>query len=203
MRVVLATGNLGKLREFADLLGPAGFEFEPLSAFGVESPPETGHTFVDNALLKARHAAACTGLPAMADDSGLEVDALGGAPGVRSARYAAPPGSHASPGDAANVAKLLHELRGVPPDARTARFRCAIALLRHAEDPVPLIGAGTWEGRILEQPCGGGGFGYDPVFEDLASGRSAAELTSAEKHARSHRGTALRALLAQLRAGGT
>lgn len=203
MRVVLATGNLGKLREFADLLGPAGLEFEPLSAFGVDSPEETGQSFVENALLKARHAAACTGLPAMADDSGLEVDALGGAPGVRSARYAAPPGSHASPGDAANVAKLLHELRGVPPDARTARFRCAIALLRHAEDPVPLIGAGTWEGRILEQPCGGGGFGYDPVFEDLASGRSAAELTSAEKHARSHRGAALRAVLAQLRSAGS
>jgi XTP/dITP diphosphohydrolase len=202
MRVVLATGNLGKLREFAEMLGAAGLSFEPSSAFGLESPEETGLTFVDNALLKARHAAARTGLPAMADDSGLEVDALGGAPGVRSARYAAPPGSDASPGDAANIDKLLRELRGVAPAARGARFRCAIALLRHADDPAPLVAEGHWEGRILEAPRGTGGFGYDPVFEDLASGLSAAELSSADKHARSHRGAALRALLAQLRARG-
>jgi XTP/dITP diphosphohydrolase len=202
MRVVLATGNLGKLREFADLLGPAGLEFQPLSAFGVESPEETGLTFVDNALLKARHAAARTGLPAMADDSGLEVDALGGAPGVRSARYAAAPGSDASPGDAANIDKLLRELHGVAPARRTARFRCAIALVRSPDDPSPLLGEGSWEGRILEAPRGAGGFGYDPVFEDAASGRSAAELAPADKHARSHRGAALRALLARLRAAG-
>ncbi len=202
MRVVLATGNLGKLREFADLLGPAGLEFEPLSAFGVDSPEETGLTFVDNALLKARHAAARTGLPAMADDSGLEVDALGGAPGVRSARYAAPPGSDAAPGDAANIDKLLRELRGVAPLARTARFRCAIALVRSADDAAPLVGEGRWEGRILEARRGSGGFGYDPVFEDLASGRSAAELAPHEKHARSHRGAALRAVLALLDGAG-
>lgn len=202
MRVVLATGNLGKLREFADLLGPAGLEFQPLSAFGVESPEETGLTFVDNALLKARHAAARTGLPAMADDSGLEVDALGGAPGVRSARYAAPPGSDAAPGDAANIDKLLRELQGVAPAGRTARFRCAIALVRSADDPSPLLGEGSWEGRILEARRGTGGFGYDPVFEDAASGRSAAELAPADKHARSHRGAALRALLARLRSDG-
>ncbi|MFO1454603.1 MAG: RdgB/HAM1 family non-canonical purine NTP pyrophosphatase [Steroidobacteraceae bacterium] len=202
MRVVLATGNLGKLREFADLLGPAGLEFEPLSAFGIDSPEETGATFVENALLKARHAASLTGLPAMADDSGLEVDALGGAPGVRSARYAAPPGSHASPGDAANTARLLRELQGIAPAARRARFRCAIVLLRDAYDPAPLVGEGAWEGRILEVPRGQGGFGYDPVFEDLDSGRSAAELAPADKHARSHRGAALRAVLAQLRARG-
>ena len=198
MRVVLATGNLGKLREFAELLGPVGLEFEPLSAFGVESPEETGLTFVDNALLKARHAAARTGLPAMADDSGLEVDLLGGAPGVRSARYAATPGSDAAPGDAANIDKLLRGLRGVPPARRTARFRCAIVLVRSADDPAPRIGEGSWEGRILEAPRGSGGFGYDPVFEDATSGRSAAELAPAQKHARSHRGAALRALLAQL-----
>jgi XTP/dITP diphosphohydrolase len=202
MRVVLATGNLGKLREFAELLGPAGLSFEPASAFGLESPEETGLTFVDNALLKARHAAARTGLPAMADDSGLEVDALGGAPGVRSARYAAAPGSDAAPGDAANIDKLLRELRGVAPAARGARFRCAIVLLRSADDPAPLIGEGHWEGRILEVPRGAGGFGYDPVFEDAASGLSAAELSSADKHARSHRGAALHSLLAQLRAPG-
>ena len=199
MRVVLATGNPGKLREFADLLGPAGLEFEPLSAFGVDSPEETGRSFVANALLKARHAVARTGLPAMADDSGLEVDALGGAPGVHSARYALPPGGRGSPNDAANVDKLLRELRGVAATARSARFRCVIVLLRAADDPAPLIGEGCWEGRILEAPRGRGGFGYDPVFEDSASGRSAAELTSAEKHARSHRGAALRAVLAQLR----
>jgi XTP/dITP diphosphohydrolase len=202
MRVVLATGNLGKLREFADLLGPAGLTFEPSAAFGVESPEETGLSFVDNALLKARHAAARTGLPAMADDSGLEVDALGGAPGVRSARYAALPDSQAAPGDAANVAKLLRELRGIAPAARGARFRCAIALVCGADDPAPLIGEGRWEGRILEAPRGAGGFGYDPVFEDLASGLSAAEMPAADKHARSHRGAALRALLVQLRARG-
>jgi XTP/dITP diphosphohydrolase len=199
MRVVLATGNVGKLREFAEMLGPAGLSFEPSSAFGLESPAETGRTFVDNALLKARHAAARTGLPAMADDSGLEVDALGGAPGVRSARYAAPPGSDAAVGDAANIDKLLRELRGVVPAARGARFRCAIALVRGADDPAPLVAEGRWEGRILEAPRGRGGFGYDPVFEDLASGLSAAELSAADKHARSHRGAALRALLDQLR----
>ena len=202
MRVVLATGNPGKLREYAEMLGPAGLAFEPASAFGLESPEETGQTFVDNALLKARHAAACTGLPARADDSGLEVDALGGAPGVRSARYAAPVGSDASPGDAANIDKLLHELRGVAPDARGARFHCAIALVLSADDPAPRVGEGHWEGRILEAPRGSGGFGYDPVFEDAASGLSAAELSSADKHARSHRGAALRALLAQLRPRG-
>jgi XTP/dITP diphosphohydrolase len=202
MRVVLATGNPGKLREFAELLGPAGLSFEPASAFGLDSPEETGLTFVDNALLKARHAAARTGLPAMADDSGLEVDALGGAPGVRSARYAATPGSDAPPGDAANIDRLLRELRGVAPPTRGARFRCAIVLLRRADDPAPLVAEGCWEGRILEAPRGTGGFGYDPVFEDLASGLSAAELGSAEKHARSHRGAALRALLALLRTRG-
>jgi XTP/dITP diphosphohydrolase len=202
MRVVLATGNLGKLREFAEMLGPAGLSCEPASSFGLDSPEETGLTFVDNALLKARHAAARTGLPAMADDSGLEVDALGGAPGVRSARYAAPPGSDASPGDAANIDKLLRELHGVAPADRGARFRCAIALVRSADDPEPLLGEGCWEGRILAAPRGAGGFGYDPVFEDVASGLSAAELSSADKHARSHRGAALRALLELLRARG-
>ncbi len=191
MRVVLATGNLGKLREFADLLGPAGLEFEPLSAFGVDSPEETGLTFVDNALLKARHAAARTGLPAMADDSGLEVDALGGAPGVRSARYAAPPGSDAAPGDAANIDKLLRELRGVAPLARTARFRCAIALVRSADDAAPRVGEGRWEGRILEARRGSGGFGYDPVFRPEGSDLTLAEMDAAAKHRVSHRGRAL------------
>ncbi len=194
MRVVLATGNAGKIREFAQLLGPLGFEFVPQSQFGIEPPEETGTTFAANALLKARYAAARTGLPAMADDSGLEVDALGGAPGVRSARYA---GDGAS--DAANVDKLLDALRNVEASARGARFRCVIALVRTAEDPAPVLGSGSWEGRILDSPRGSGGFGYDPVFAPLGDTRSVAELPPAEKHASSHRGAALRALHAAWR----
>jgi XTP/dITP diphosphohydrolase len=191
-RVVLATGNPGKLREFAELLGPLGIELLPQSRFGIEPPEETGETFVANALLKARHAAARSGLPAMADDSGLEVDALGGAPGVRSARYA---GEGA--GDAANVAKLLAALRNVDAAARGARFRCVIALVRTADDPAPLLGSGCWEGRILPAARGSGGFGYDPVFAPSGELRSVAELTATEKHAQSHRGAALRDLLAR------
>ncbi len=192
MRIVLATGNRGKLAEFERLLAVRGVELLPQSRFGIEPPPETGTTFEANALLKARHAARLSGLPALADDSGLEVDALGGAPGVHSAHYA---GAGAS--DAANVAKLLTALAGVPPARRGARFRCVLAFVRDADDGAPLITAGRWEGRILEAPRGAGGFGYDPVFLDLASGRSAAQLTSEEKNALSHRGQALRALLAQ------
>lgn len=194
MRVVVATGNRGKLVEFQQLLGGAGVELLPQSDFGVEPPAETGVTFAANALLKARHAARLTGLPALADDSGLEVDALGGAPGVYSARYA---GADAS--DAANIAKLLAALAAVPPEERGARFRCVIAFVRDADDASPLIVSGSWEGRILEAPRGVGGFGYDPVFLDPSSGRSAAELAPADKNARSHRGRALRALLAQWR----
>jgi XTP/dITP diphosphohydrolase len=199
MRVVLATGNAGKLREFAAMLGPAGFEFEPQSAFGIDSPPETGTTFFDNALLKARHVATLTGLAAMADDSGLEVDALDGAPGVFSARYA---GVGAS--DQANVQKLLEALHDVPLAQRTARFRCVIALLAdpHAE---PVFGVGSWSGRILLSPRGQGGFGYDPVFEPMTfesmttgaadfMGCSAAELAPARKQAESHRALALQDL---------
>jgi XTP/dITP diphosphohydrolase len=193
VRVVLATGNAGKLREFAELLGPAGLEFEPQSAFGILPADETGSSFAANALLKARHAAAHAGLPAMADDSGLEVDALGGAPGVYSARYA---GADAT--DARNIAQLLDALRDVPEPRRSARFRCVIALVRTADDPAPLLADGSWEGAILRAPRGTGGFGYDPVFLDPASGLTAAELPSAQKHARSHRGAALCALLARL-----
>ncbi len=195
MRVVLATANRGKLAESQQLLAPAGVELLPQSKFGIEPPEETGTTFEANALLKARHAARLSGLPALADDSGLEVDALGGAPGVHSARYAG-----AQAGDAANVAKLLAALDGIPDAHRSARFRCVIALVRDADDRAPLIASGCWEGRILEAPRGSGGFGYDPVFLDLASGRSAAELAPEQKNARSHRGQALRELLRQLRA---
>jgi XTP/dITP diphosphohydrolase len=192
--VVLATSNRGKLAEFQQLLGDSGIDLLPQSQFGIEPPEETGTTFEANALLKARYAARLTGLPAMADDSGLEVDALGGAPGVYSARYA---GTGAS--DAANTAKLLAALAGVPPPRRSARFRCVIAFVRSADDPAPLLAQGCWQGRILDAPRGAGGFGYDPVFLDVAAGQSAAELEPAAKNARSHRGGALRNLLAQLR----
>lgn len=195
MRVVLATGNAGKIREFAELLAPLGFEFVPQAEFGIEPPEETGETFEANAILKARHAAARSGLPAMADDSGLEVDALGGAPGVRSARYAGE-----AAGDLANLQKLLQAMREIPPAARSARFRCVIALVRTADDPAPLLGRGHWEGRILESARGAGGFGYDPVFAPRSEARSVAELPSAEKHAQSHRAAALRDLIAQWRA---
>jgi XTP/dITP diphosphohydrolase len=196
-RVVLATGNAGKLREFAALLAPAGFVFEPQSAFGIEPPEETGDTFLANALLKARYAARLSGLPAMADDSGLEVDVLGGAPGVRSARYA-DDASATMPRDEANWRKLLAALTGVPDAARRARFRCCIVLVRDADDPVPVVGEGAWEGRILEAPRGSGGFGYDPVFapvDPAFGGRSVAELDAADKNLHSHRAAALRALL--------
>ena len=192
-RLVVATGNAGKLREFGALLGP-GVELLPQQALGVASVAETGLTFAANALLKARHAARATGLPALADDSGLEVDALGGAPGVWSARYAGPGAT-----DAANNARLLAALAGVPAAARTARYRCVLALVRGPDDPVPLVAAGCWDGWIGVAPRGAGGFGYDPLFVvDPATGQTAAELDPAAKNARSHRGEALRALAAGL-----
>lgn len=192
MKVVLATGNVGKLREFTELLSPLGLEFLPQSHFGIEPPEETGATFEANALLKARFAAARSGLPALADDSGLQVDALGGAPGVRSARYA---GEGA--GDLANLKKLLAAMTGLPQEARSAHFRCVIAFVKSGDDPSPLFGSGVWQGRILDTPRGTGGFGYDPVFAPDGETRSVAELASAEKHASSHRGAALRDLLAK------
>jgi XTP/dITP diphosphohydrolase len=163
------------------------------AALGVEPAPETAATFVENALLKARHAARATGLPALADDSGLAVDALGGAPGVHSARYAGPRAS-----DDANVAKLLQELEAVPPGRRHARFLCVLVALQHADDPAPLIATGEWRGEIATAASGAGGFGYDPVFVDPRLGRTAAALTAAEKNAVSHRGRALARLIADL-----
>ncbi|MCC8364171.1 RdgB/HAM1 family non-canonical purine NTP pyrophosphatase [Lysobacter sp. A6] len=192
-RLVLASGNAGKLVELRDLLGDAGLQLHPQSEFGVRDVDETGLTFVENALLKARHAARETGLPSLGDDSGLCVDALGGAPGLYSARYA---GAH---GDAqANIAKLLDALRDVPDDARTAHFHAVVVLLRTPDDPQPIIAEGRWPGRILHAPRGDGGFGYDPVFLDMQLNASAAELDPATKHARSHRGLALAALRARL-----
>jgi XTP/dITP diphosphohydrolase len=193
MRVVLASSNPGKLREFSELLAGKGLELTRQSDFGIQPPPETGGTFVANALIKARNAAGRTGLPAIADDSGIEVDALGGAPGVHSARYA---GEAAS--DAANLDKLLNALAGLPDTRRTARYRCVIVYVRDADDASPLIGEGTWEGRLLDTRRGDGGFGYDPSFVPAGETRTAAEMSAAEKHAVSHRGQALRAFLARL-----
>ncbi len=194
MKIVLASGNAGKLRELAAILTPLGHEVLPQSSFGIETPPETGTTFLENALLKARHAAAGSGLPALADDSGIEVDALGGRPGVYSARYA---GEGAT--DLANLEKLLEELRGTGPEKRTARYRCVIVLAHSASGAEPLIALGTWEGRILTAPRGSGGFGYDPIFQPAGMTVTAAELSAAEKNVRSHRGQALRALVEQLK----
>ncbi|MGH8280071.1 MAG: RdgB/HAM1 family non-canonical purine NTP pyrophosphatase [Gammaproteobacteria bacterium] len=194
LRIVLATGNPGKLREMRALLGGTGIEVLPQTELGVRTVAETGGTFLENALLKARNAARQTGLPALADDSGLEVNALHGAPGVHSARYA---GAHGN--DQANVDKLLRALQGVPGAQRSARFCCALVLVRHADDPAPLVSEATWEGSILEARRGANGFGYDPVFLAAGAQRSAAELPSAEKNRLSHRGQALRALVAQLR----
>ncbi|MEJ2631562.1 MAG: RdgB/HAM1 family non-canonical purine NTP pyrophosphatase [Acidihalobacter sp.] len=192
-RIVLATGNLGKVRELGAILADLGVHVLPQSDFGVPEADETGLSFVENAILKARNAAAHTGLPAIADDSGIEVDALNGAPGIYSARYAGADGD-----DAANNAKLLAALAELPPAARSARFRSVVVFMRHAEDPSPLIAEGAWEGRILDASRGSGGFGYDPLFQVAGRDVSAAELPAEEKNRLSHRGQALRRLLAEL-----
>ena len=191
--IVLATGNPGKVRELQALLAALEVEILPQSAFTVPEIEETGLSFVENALLKARNAAYYSGLPALADDSGLVVDALHGAPGIYSARYAGP-----GAGDRDNVEKLLHELRAVPAAARSARFYCALVYLRHVEDPMPLLCEGAWEGIIAQTPRGAGGFGYDPVFFVPAEGKTAAELEPAVKHRLSHRGRALAELRRRL-----
>ncbi len=193
-KIVLASGNAGKLREFQQLLAGCGFDVVPQSAYQVDNAEETGLTFVENAIIKARHACHHTGLPAIADDSGLEVDALNGRPGIYSARYA---GSGASDGD--NNAKLLQELHAVPEAQRTARYHCVLAFMRHAEDPTPLLCHGSWEGRILTAARGQGGFGYDPLFFVPTHGCAAAELDKDEKNRISHRGMAMADLLAILK----
>ena len=190
---MLASNNAGKLREFNALFAGLGIEVLAQSAFGALDVEETGLSFVENALLKARAAAAASGLPALADDSGLEVDALNGDPGIYSARYAGP-GAR----DADNTAKLLAALAGIPEAERGARFQCVLVYLRHAHDPTPLICQGSWEGRILETARGTQGFGYDPVFFVPTHGCSSAELAPETKNALSHRGQALRALLQAL-----
>ncbi|QDH71672.1 RdgB/HAM1 family non-canonical purine NTP pyrophosphatase [Marilutibacter alkalisoli] len=192
-RIVVASGNPGKLAEFNQLLGGSGVEFIAQGELGVEDIEETGLSFVENALLKARHAARVTGLPALADDSGICVDALDGAPGLYSARYAG------EPSDAKrNIEKLLAKLAGLPDHRRGAHFHCTLVLLRHPIDPRPLVAEGEWHGRILEAPRGDGGFGYDPVFFDPGLGKAAAELPPEVKNRISHRGLALAELKKRL-----
>jgi len=193
-KVVLATGNPGKVRELADLLAAFGLDIVAQTELGVESAEETGLTFIENAILKARHAAQLTGLPALADDSGLAVNALSGAPGIYSARYA---GEEAS--DQQNLEKLLQALENTPNGQRQAQFHCVLVYLRHASDPTPLVFHGSWEGEITRTAAGNGGFGYDPVFYVPALGKTAAELTKAEKGKVSHRGKALTLLLEAMR----
>jgi XTP/dITP diphosphohydrolase len=194
-QVVLASGNAGKLKEFGQRLQPLGIELVAQSQFIDEEVEETGLSFVENAILKARHAAAASGLPALADDSGLEVDALQGAPGIYSARY---DGSNLQgpAKDAANSAHLIAQLKDVPSAQRTARFQCVLVYMRHANDPTPLICQAAWEGLIMDTPQGEHGFGYDPVFQVLEQGCRAAQLNAEQKIAISHRGQAL-ALLKQ------
>ena len=192
--LVVATGNKGKLNEIGQVLAPLGIQVRGQKEFSIPEIEETGLTFVENAILKARNTCAHTGKPALADDSGIEVDALNGVPGIYSARYA---GVGAS--DADNVEKLLKALEGVPDSERSARFQCVMVYMRHANDPTPLICHGTWEGRITLAPNGDNGFGYDPVFWVPQHHCTAAELPSSIKNSLSHRGQALQKLLAALR----
>lgn len=192
-QLVLASNNPGKLAEFGELLAPLGLTPVSQGSLGVSAAEEPALTFVENAILKARHAAQATGLPALADDSGIAVDLLDGAPGIYSARYA---GDQATDQD--NVAALLAALEGVPDHQRGASFHCVLVYLRHASDPTPLICHGRWQGRILRQPAGTGGFGYDPVFQAPEFGCSAAQLSREQKASVSHRGKALRQLLTLL-----
>jgi XTP/dITP diphosphohydrolase len=192
-RLVLATGNAGKLREMRAILAPWCVEVRPQSEFTAASAEETGLSFVENAILKARFAAEASGLPAIADDSGLEVDALHGAPGIYSARYASPDAD-----DAANNARLLRELDAIPDHERTARYRCAMVFMRWPLDPAPIVRQASWDGRIARLPRGTGGFGYDPLFLVGDGDVMAAELEAAHKNSISHRGKALRALVTAL-----
>ena len=184
--LVLASGNAGKLRELGAMLAPLGWKVAPQSDWGVPEAVEDGLSFIENALIKARHASMHTGLPALADDSGLVVDALRGEPGIFSARYA---GKGA--GDEANNRKLLRELEGVPESRRSAHFYCAMALVRHEKDPAPLLATGAWKGVIALSPSGSGGFGYDPLFRVPGMNCTSAQLQPDEKNRLSHRGKAL------------
>ncbi|MCG6934539.1 MAG: XTP/dITP diphosphatase [Proteobacteria bacterium] len=193
MKIVLASNNAGKVREIDQILTDQDIQVLPQSSFHVTEIEETGLTFVENAILKARNAAAQSGLSAIADDSGLEVDALNGAPGIYSARFAGPGVS-----DEANLQKMLTDLKGFPTDQRSARFQCLMVYLRHADDPTPIICQGTWEGIITTEPRGENGFGYDPVFYVPPHDCTAAELTAEVKNRISHRGQALRCLVSAM-----
>jgi XTP/dITP diphosphohydrolase len=193
-KIVLATGNKGKLTELSQMLAPYQFKIVAQTELGVTDADETGLTFIENAIIKARHAALRTGLAAIADDSGLAVDVLGGAPGIYSARYA---GEAAT--DSTNIDKLLLALKDVPPAQRCAQFHCVLVYMRHAEDPVPLVCHGVWHGAITHSRAGSAGFGYDPVFFVPTEGCTSAELTRERKQQLSHRGQALTQLLQQLR----
>ncbi len=192
-KLVIASGNKGKLRELSALLEPLDYDVHTQAEFNVPDVPETGTTFVENAIIKARHAAELTGLAAVADDSGIEVDALDGAPGVYSARFSAPDAT-----DEKNNALLVEKLRDVPEDLRTARYRAVIVFMKHAKDPSPIICEGSWEGRIVLDPVGDGGFGYDPYFFVPTHGCTSAELSAEIKNSLSHRGQALRELVEKL-----
>ena len=193
-KIVLASGNAGKVREINKLFAGCGIEVVPQSDFNVPEVPETGTTFVENAIIKARHAARLTGLPAISDDSGIEVDALDARPGVYSARYA---GEGAS--DLDNNNKMLEELRGIPEAERTARYWCLLVFMRHHNDPVPIITQASWEGRILEAPLGDDGFGYDPIFYVPTHNCASGELSMEEKNKISHRALALQAMLEEFK----
>ena len=196
-RVVLASGNPGKLDEMRAILADHGLEIVTQAEIGIAPPLEDGDSFVANALIKARHAAALSGLPAIADDSGLEVDALGGRPGLHSARYAGP-----DAGDRANNERLLGELAGIPDGRRRARYRCAMVFVRRGSDPAPVVAQAVWEGRIGTAPRGAGGFGFDPLFIVAGDGRTVAEMPAAEKNRVSHRGQALLLLAARMNEAG-
>ncbi|MDH5370576.1 MAG: XTP/dITP diphosphatase [Gammaproteobacteria bacterium] len=192
-KIVLASNNKGKVREFGQMLSTLNMEVVPQATFNIDDADETGLTFVENAIIKARHASAIAGLPAIADDSGLEVDALNGAPGIYSARYS---GEGAT--DEKNLLKLLDALKDVAEEKRTARFQCLLVYMRHAEDPTPLICQGTWNGRIISEPQGENGFGYDPIFYVPEYNCTSAQLSSEQKNKLSHRGIALAALVKKL-----
>ena len=191
--LVLASGNAGKLREFNDLLGTLGFDVKAQSTYNVPEAIEDGLSFVENAIIKARNACEVSGLPALADDSGIEVDALNGAPGIYSARYAGPDAN-----DSNNNAALLKALEDTPKGKRSARYQCVLVFMRHAQDPTPLICQGSWEGEILVEPEGNGGFGYDPIFWVPSHNMAAAQLDKNEKNKISHRGKALKLLIEAL-----
>ena len=198
-KIVLASNNKGKVREFGEMLATLNMEVVPQASFNIEDADETGLTFVENAIIKARHASSIAGLPAIADDSGLEVDFLKGAPGIYSARYSDMENAGKDATDEKNLLKLLDALKDVPEEKRTARFQCVLVYMRHAEDPTPIICQGTWEGIITTERHGDNGFGYDPIFYVPEYNCTSAQLKSEQKNKLSHRGIALAALVKKLK----